>query len=107
MGIEELKGLYAKHFSLDYLGKDISNKFALISLICYLRYALSKNSQFVTHSQIIDKVIGDKLPVDRKQSLAVICNDLSYGCNEFPTFGIEPKKMPEKIREILKDYVPF
>lgn len=33
---EELRWLYNREFSLGFLGKDINNKFALISLLGYL-----------------------------------------------------------------------
>ena len=32
----DLQQIYNQHFSLGFLGNDINNKFALISLICYL-----------------------------------------------------------------------
>ena len=87
---EEMQKIYNKYFSLNFLGNSISNKFALISLTCYLTYKLKA-----------------KKPEDLLKGLAVICSDFAYGCTEFLTFGIEDKKIPEKIKELLDSWIPF
>ena len=33
--------------------------------------------------------------------------DFAYGCTNFPTFGLSPKEMPAKVKEILGKYLPF
>ena len=45
----EMQKIYNKYFSLNLLGSDISNKFALISLTCYLTNKLKTKNQDVTH----------------------------------------------------------
>ena len=47
------------------------------------------------------------LPEDFIKGLAIVCEDFSYGCTEFPTFGLEGKDILKQIIEILKSFVPF
>ena len=58
-------------------------------------------------SQIIKKIIGEQLPENFIQALAIICEDFSYNCNDFPNFGFEDKEMPKEIKRILMNYLPF
>ena len=74
---EKLQELYKKYFSLSYLGNDINNK------------GISR------------------VPEDILKGLAVICSDLGYACTNFPTFGLKDKEIPNKIKEILNNYLPF
>lgn len=104
---EELQRTYSHYFSLGYLNTDINTKFALISLIGYITYKLKLKKPGITSYRIIRKIIGDELPEDFIKGLAIVVDDFSYGCKEFPTFGIEDKKIPSKIKEILKSYLPF
>ena len=48
----------------------------------------------VTYYQVVNK-------------LAIMSEDFAYGCKEFPTFGLKPKDMPNKVKEILNKYLPF
>lgn len=109
MKYDELKRLYSEYFSLHYLNtNDISEKFALISLICYVTYKTKLKKPDVTHYQIIMKLsqnIG--LDEDFIKGLSIVCEDFSYGCTEFPTFGLKGKAILEKIVEILKNFMPF
>ena len=104
---EELQKIYDKYFSLKYFGTDISNKFALISLVCYVVYKLKAKSPDVTHWSVLKKLSKDTIPEDYLKGIAVICSDFSYGCTEFPTFGIEDKNIPSKIKELLLECLPF
>lgn len=104
---EELQEMYAKYFSLGYLNTDISTKFALISLTCYVTEKIREKKPDVTHYQVLYKILRDVIPSDFIKTIAVICSDFGYRCTEFPTFGIAPKKIPEKIKEIASSYVPF
>ena len=38
----DLSNLYNKYFSIGFLGADINNKFALISLVCYITYKVRR-----------------------------------------------------------------
>lgn len=104
---KEMQRLYSRCYSLGYLNTDINTKFALISLIGYLTFKIKQKKPDVTPYQIIKKIIGDDLPEDFIKGLAVVVDDFAYGCKNFPTFDLEDKKIPSKIKEILNTYVPF
>lgn len=104
---EEMQRLYNRYYSLGYLNTDINSKFALISLVGYVVYKLKQKKPDVTSYQVIKKIIGNNIPEDFIKGLAVVIDDFSYGCTEFPTFGLEPKNIPSKIKEILNTYIPF
>lgn len=104
---EEMQALYSKYFSLSFMGKDINNKFALISLTCYITNKIKKIKPDWTHWSTLYEINKGAVPEDLLKGLAVICSDFGYGCDSFPTFGIEDKKIPAKIKELLENYVPF
>lgn len=104
---KELQKIYAKYFSLGYLDTDINTKFALISLTAYLTSRFKKKNPDVTAYAILKKIAGDNCSTDFIKGVAVIVEDYMYGCKEFPTFDLEPKDIPGKIKEILKSYMPF
>lgn len=107
---EQMQQIYAKYFSLHFLGNDITNKFALISLVCYITEKLKAKKPDVTHWSVlyqINKKGNNPVPEDLLKGLAVLCSDFAYGCSQFPTFEIEDKKIPEKIKELLNMWTPF
>lgn len=104
---EEMQRIYSEYFSLGHFNTDINTKFALIALICYITEKLKEKKPDVTHYQVIRKISGDSISEDQIKGLAVVCSDFAYGCTQFPTFGIEDKKIPAKIREILSNWLPF
>ena len=77
------------------------------SLIGYLTDKLKSKRPDVTHYQVIRKIVGNNLEEDFIKGLAVVCSDFSYGCKDFPTFGIEDKKIPNKIKDIIFNILPF
>lgn len=89
------------------MGTDFNFKMGLISLICYLTERLKEKKPDITHYQVIRKITGDSIPEDRIKGLAVICSDFGYGCKEFPTFGLADKDIPNKIKELISQFVPF
>lgn len=103
----EMQRMYSRYFSLGFLNKDINTKFALISLINYLVDKVKSKRPDTTHYQIIRKIAGNDIEEDFVKGLAVVCSDFAYGCKSFPTFGIEDKSIPAKIKEILSDRLPF
>lgn len=108
MTYKELKKVYKDNFTLGYLNTDIKNKFALISLICYTVYKLKEKKPDITYYQIINKLSdGSGMNELEKYSLAIICEDFAYGCRDFPTFELKGKEITEKIKELLKSYMPF
>lgn len=107
---EEMQRIYKQYFSLSFLGNDISNKFALISLTCHITEKLKAKKPDVTHWSVLYKINNtgsSHVPEDFLKGLAVLCSDFGYGCTEFPTFGIEDKKIPAKIKELLDSWIPF
>ena len=104
---QDMQRLYNRYYSLGYLETDINAKFALISLIGYLTFKLKQKKPDVTAYQVIRKIVEDSLPEDFIKGVAVVVEDFSYGCKSFPTFGINDKDIPNKIKEILSTYVPF
>lgn len=103
----EMQRMYSRYFSLGFLNKDLNTKFALISLIGYLTDKVKSKRPDTTHYQIIRKIAGNDVEEDFVKGLAVVCSDFAYGCKSFPTFGIEDKNIPAKIKEILSDRLPF
>ena len=115
MNFEELKKFYSEHYSLGYLNLKESDghspferKLILISLICYvLEKNKPKNPDLTYYSLIykLNKSLG--LPDEFIKGLAIVCEDFSYQCHEFPTFGLKGKDILNEIGAILKTYVPF
>lgn len=104
---EEMQRIYSKYFSLGFLGNNISNKFALISLTCYLVEKLKTKKPDVTHWTVLYKISNGSVPEDLLKGLSVICSDFAYGCTEFPTFDLKDKDIPAKIKELLNMNNPF
>ena len=104
----QLQELYKRYFSTGNLAADINMKFALISLIGYIVYTMKKKKPDVSYYEVCYK-LAEGLGFTELQikGLAIMVEDFSYGCTDFPTFGLKPKDMPGKIREILQKYMPF
>ena len=110
---EEVRKVFTKYFTLGYLNTSLESKLALIAMICFITNKLNTKKDplnRVTCYQVICK-IGKDFPDEVHQnffkSLGAICDDLSYGCKEFPNFGIEPKSMPKEILKLLQTWLPF
>lgn len=107
MDLEQLNKVYQKYFSLEYFGKDINNKFAIISLVSYITYKRSKKHPTWSNYDTL-KVLGKGIiSEDIINRLAVICEDFSYGCDNFITFGLTDKEIPNKVKELLSNHLPF
>lgn len=116
MTFDELKKFYTQNFSLGWLhpiaDKDHSvfeKKVILISLICYLYNKNKPKNPDLTYYSLIYKLNkGIDLPDNFIKGLAIVCEDFAYDCeNDFPTFGLEGKKILEMITSIMKSYLPF
>ena len=103
-----LKDIYTQYFSLVKIASNINEKFALISLIGYIVYNMKRKRPDVSYYEVVYK-LSEGLGISDLEikALAIIVEDFSYECTEFPTFGLKPKEMPEKIREILSKKMPF
>ena len=115
MSYKELLRFYKEHYSLGYLNTVSDDKFTsfekriiLISLICYVvEKNKSKNPDFTHYSFLYKLNTKLNLPEEFIKGLAIVCEDFSYQEHNFPTFGLEGKKILEEIISILKTYVPF
>lgn len=110
LNFEKVNAIYQKYFSLSYLGKDVTDKFACIALTCNITSALRKKGKKVTCYDVLLQ-IGKDYPDFTKntflKSLGAICDDFMYGCDTFPDFGISSKEMPKTVKKILDNYCPF
>lgn len=113
MNFRELQRFYNENFSLGYINSGhnrsaIEERMILISLICYVTYKSKLKNPDTTHYQIIMK-LSDKLglPDNFIKGLAIICEDFSYQCTEFPTFGLKGQDILKEIRSILSGFLPF
>lgn len=108
---KDLEQYYKEYFSLEGLQCDLSNKFALISLICFLTKQARQKNPDVTCYQVIMKIIdGEESQHNMKfiRGLSIVCNDIMKHSNEFLTFDLKTSKsMVNKIKEILSTWLPF
>lgn len=102
---DDLQRLYTRHFSLGRLNSDLSDKLALISLICYTVQQVRKKNPRATYRDVINKLYP--LSDTFLDGIAIVCEDFAYGCTTFPTFGLSDKQIIAKIKEILDTYLPF
>lgn len=115
MNFNELRRLYSENFSLGYLNltesdghSSFERKLILISLICYLYSKNKPKNPDLTYYSLIYKLSNKLgLPENFIKGLAIVCEDFGYNCHDFPTFGLEGKKILEEIINILKTYMPF
>ena len=47
------------------------------------------------------------LPEDFIKGLAIVCEDFSYQCQDFPVFGLKGNEIVKEIKNILSTYLPF
>lgn len=105
---DNLSRLYRDYFSLGSLGKNINLKFALISLIGYMVNAMKKKKPGVTYYEVVAKLAeGTGLDENDIAAIAIITEDFSYGCTDFPTFNVKPKDMPSKVKDLMNKFLPF
>lgn len=106
----ELSEFYSKHFTLGYLGYDMSDKLACIALTCYITNEIRKKGKKITCYDVLLKV-GKHASLDENctflKALGAVCEDFMYGCKTFPTLGAEPKEMPKQLKILLDKYLPF
>ena len=104
--LDVMRQIYADNFSLHYINGSFKEKMALISLLCHLKKEISKKKSGISFYELIKK-IDETLPEDFVKAITVICEDFSYNCYEFETFGLDVKDMPKFIKNILKKIMPF
>lgn len=113
MKFNELRQFYFDNFSLGYINggnkrSNIENRFVLISLIDYITYKTKLKNPDITHYEVIVKLSKNLgLPDEFIRGLAVVCEDFSYQCTDFPTFGLKGQDIIKEVISILKSYMPF
>ena len=82
--------------------------FSVYPVAAYKRTELKKKNPDVTYFSVLTKITsGLGIPEEFIWAIAIVSEDFAYGCTEFPTFGMKPNQMVNKIKEILSLYVPF
>ena len=109
---KEVEDFYRHNLSLCGLNTDISNKFALISLICFVTKQMKKKHPDTTCYQVVMKIVGDSIVdnyyLDFLQGLSIVCEDFILHTTEFMTFDLtNSKDIINKIRDILNTWMPF
>jgi len=113
MNFNELRRFHSENFSLGYINSGhgrsaIEERFVLISLVCYITYKSKTKNPDTTHYEIIMKLSKNLgLPENFIKGLAIVCEDFSYQCTDFPTFGLKGKDVINEAVSILKSYIPF
>ena len=107
---KELCENYSKYYTLGYLGSNMSNKLACITITCYLTNILRKKDKNITCYDVLLKVGKDFSETDKNtflKALGAICEDFMRGCDRFPDLGIPVKEMPKQLKNLLDNYLPF
>ena len=110
LNYDKVSKLYSKYFSLGYLGNNMSDKFAIIALTCYITKEIRKKGKKINCYDVllqIAKDFSDEIKNTFLKSLGAICEDFMYGCEDFLDFGIPPKEMPKQLKSLLDKYCPF
>lgn len=108
--LTDLRSTYNRYFSLACLNVSPDNKFALISLICFLTKQARKNNPNVSVDQVIRKITNGKAMNSNGllRALTCICEDYLKTEGEFPIFGAKSsKEIVDKVIEILNTEMPF
>lgn len=108
--LTDLRSTYNRYFTLACLNVSPDNKFALISLICFLTRQARKKNPEATVDQVLRKVVSGKAMNSNGllRAITCICEDFLQGEGEFPIFGAKSsKEIVDKIVEILNTEMPF
>ena len=110
---EQTRAIFNKYFSLGYLNTSLEKKLLLICMVCYITNSINKNKPIgkqVNAYQVLCKIgkdMPDEVHLDFFKALGALCDDFLYGCKEVPTFGIDPKIMPQEVLKLLETWLPF
>lgn len=109
--LTDLRSTYNKYFTLAYLNVSPENKFALISLICFLTKQARIKNPDATVEQVIQKIKGNDQDNSQEllDAITIICEDyLKDKDAKFPIFGAKSAaEIVDKIKEILMSEMPF
>ena len=111
---EDKVSFYTRNFSTgSFSSEKLSNKLALISLLCLLTKKLREKEGNLTVKQVIEKLLQRPLNINESFDafligLAIICEDFLYGVKEIDNFGFtDSKQVVNKIKELLNEWLPF
>ena len=107
---KKLLALYQKYFSLHYLNSNLGDKLGVIALTCRITYALRKKGQNITCYDVLLKVgknFGELEKNTFLKALACVCEDMMYGVDDYPDFGVKLPDAPKQLAKLLGNYIPF
>lgn len=114
LSYEEKFSFYVRNFSTGaFSSGKLSNKLALISLICLVTKKLREKDGNLTVKVVIEKILQRPLMVTESFDsfligLSIICEDFLYQTTEIDNLGFtDSKQIIAKIKELLNEWFPF
>ena len=114
LSYEEKISFYVRNFSTwAFSSGKLSNKLALISLICLVTKKLREKDGNLTVKVVIEKILQRPLMVTESFDsfligLSIICEDFLYQTTEIDNLGFtDSKQIIAKIKELLNEWFPF
>lgn len=114
LSYEEKISFYVRNFSTGaFSSGKLSNKLALISLICLVTKKLREKDGSLTVKVVIEKILQRPLIVTESFDsfligLSIICEDFLYQTTEIDNLGFtDSKQVIAKIKELLNEWFPF
>ena len=114
LSYEEKISFYVRNFSTGaFSSGKLSNKLALISLICLVTKKLREKDGNLTVKVVIEKILQRPLMVTESFDsfligLSIICEDFLYQTTEIDNLGFtDSKQIIAKIKELLNEWFPF
>ena len=114
LSYEEKVGFYIRNFSTGaFSSGKLSNKLALVSLICLVTKKLREKDGNLSVRVVIEKIL--QRPLYHTEAfdsfligLAIICEDFLYETKEIDNLGFtDSKQIIAKIKELLNEWFPF
>lgn len=111
---EDKISFYLRNFSTgSFSSGKLSNKLALISLICLVTKKLREKDGNLLVKTVLEKIL--QRPLLKNQAfdsfligLSIICEDFLYEVKEIDNFGFtDSKQIINKIKELLNEWQPF
>ena len=114
LSYEEKFSFYVRNFSTGaFSSGKLSNKLALISLICLVTKKFREKDGNLTVKVVIEKILQRPLMVTESFDsfligLSIICEDFLYQTTEIDNLGFtDSKQIIAKIKELLNEWFPF
>lgn len=96
-----------RYYELHRLTCGFSNKIALISLVCLLKYSYEKKNNNISFIELINK-LSPSSSSDLKEELADICYAFYSEPYDFDNYGIKSaKEVKDRVVEIMNFELPF